>query len=74
MGKKSKSHMNVLWRKFARIVCEEEVNVRNHVNEIVVMANELIVHGRNLDEKTIVSTIIDSLPESQKYIGDFDEH
>ena len=56
--------MNNLWKKFIRGKCEEEAKVRKHVNDNVVIANELKFCGRNMDKKTIVSTISNSLPKS----------
>ena len=70
-GKQSDSHVNNLWKKFTRGKCEEGTNVRKHVNDIVAIADELKFCRRNMYEKTIVSTIINSLPESYKFIEDF---
>ncbi|ONK70244.1 uncharacterized protein A4U43_C05F31740 [Asparagus officinalis] len=70
-GKKSDSHVNNLWKKLTRAQCEEGIDVRKHVNDMVAIADELIFHGRVLDVKIIVSTIINSLPSSDKYIEDY---
>jgi len=58
-----------------RVECEDGANVRKHVNEMVAMADELIYHAKDfswtIDEKTKVSTIINSLPKSYKFVEDF---
>ena len=70
-GKQSDSHVNNLWKKFTKGKCEEGADVRKHVNEMVAIADELKFCERNMDEKTIIPTIINSLPESYKFIEDF---
>ncbi|ONK61727.1 uncharacterized protein A4U43_C08F32950 [Asparagus officinalis] len=68
--KKYDSHVNNLWKKFTRAQCEEGTDVRKHANDMVAIANELIFHGRVVDEKIIVSTIINSSPSSYNWWAD----
>ena len=63
--------MNNLWKKFTKGNCEEGADMRKHMNDMVARANELKFCGRYMDEKTIVSTIINSLLELYKFIKDF---
>ena len=59
--------MNNIWKKFTRGKCER-VDVKKHVNDMIAIADELKFCGRYMDEKTVVSTIINSLLESYKFI------
>ena len=63
--------MNNLWKKFTRGKCKGGVDVRKYVNDMVAIITKLKFYGRNMDKKTIVSTIINSLHESYKFIEDF---
>ena len=62
--------MNNIWKKFTRGKCEG-VDVRKHVNDMVAIDDELKFCGRYMDEKIVVSTIINSLLESYKFIENF---
>ena len=70
-GKQFDSYVNNLWKKFIRGKCEEGSDVRKHVNDMIAIADQLKFCGRNMDEKTIISIIINSLPKSNKFIVDF---
>ena len=70
-GKQYDSHVNNLWKEFTWGKCEEGIDVRKHVNDMVAIANELKFCGRNIDEKIVISIIINSLPKPYKLIEDF---
>lgn len=67
-GKKSVSHVSNLWNTFIRTKLEEGGDVKVHVQKMISLAEELKKLKRNLDDETIVSTILGSLPSSYEHM------
>lgn len=44
LWRKSDFHVNTFSKKFARPKCEEGVDVRQHVNEMIAPSDELVYH------------------------------
>uniref|UniRef100_A0A2N9IT45 Integrase catalytic domain-containing protein n=1 Tax=Fagus sylvatica TaxID=28930 RepID=A0A2N9IT45_FAGSY len=63
-GKKSSAHVEGLWEKFIRTKLSEGEDARQHVINMIALADELALQGRPIDEKTKISTILSSLPYS----------
>jgi hypothetical protein len=63
-GKKSSAHVEGLWEKFIRTKLSEGEDARQHVINMIALADELALQGRLIDEKTKISTILSSLPYS----------
>ncbi|XP_077223366.1 uncharacterized protein LOC143856969 [Tasmannia lanceolata] len=68
-GIKSISHINFLWQSFIHTNLEEGGNVNEHIQKMINSAHELRVMGKRLDNATIISTILSSLPKSFDEIG-----
>ena len=63
-GKKSSAHVEGLWEKFIRTKLSEGEDARQHVINMIALTDELALQGRPIDDKTKISTILSSLPNS----------
>ena len=63
-GKKSSAHVEGLWEKFIRTKLSEGEDACQHVINMIALNDELALQGRPIDDKTKISTILSSLPNS----------
>ena len=60
-GKKSSAHVEGLWEKFIRTKLSKGEDARQHVINTIALTDELALQGRQIDDKTKISTLDDLL-------------
>jgi hypothetical protein len=63
-GKKFSAYAEGLWEKFIKTKLSGEEDAHQHVINMIALIDELALQGRPIDEKTKISTILLSLPNS----------